>query len=224
MILQPITLNFRAKFTQRRGFFTHSAFTLPELLVLAATVFILVVVFSPAFTHSKVKRGKIKCVNNLKEIGLAHRIFAADNGDHFPWGKNKHKLRDLTPDEQLLLCFRTLSNELFIPKVLACWADTRKPATNWTGLTTNNISYFFSMDEAHPQSFLAGDRNLTVNGQPVSGRVTISSNALVAWDKTIHNLQGNTAMGDGSVQQLSAARLRNQIPNTGLPTNTFLIP
>jgi prepilin-type processing-associated H-X9-DG protein len=40
----------------------------------------------------------------------------------------------------------------------------------------------------------------------------------------MHKLQGNVAMGDGSVQQLSSARLRDQARNTGLNELRLAVP
>ena len=44
------------------------------------------------------------------------------------------------------------------------------------------------------------------------------------WDNNVHQNQGNACMGDGSVQQLSAARLREQLRNSGTSDNRFSFP
>src|SRR5262249_27220176 len=54
------------------------------------------------FAAAKEKAQRIACVNNLKQIGLAARIWAADHRDVLP------------PD------FVTMSNELSTPKLLIC--------------------------------------------------------------------------------------------------------
>ena len=99
-----------------------------------------------------------------------------------------------------------------------CSADVRKPARDWQNVTTNNISYFVgaSARESLPQSFLAGDRNVTLNGNRLSRRVELTNGAPVAWDEKIHRSQGTVALGDGSVQQLSSGRLREALENTGV--------
>ena len=39
----------------------------------------------PALAKAKAKATRIKCVNNLKQAGLAFRVFANDNDDRYPW-------------------------------------------------------------------------------------------------------------------------------------------
>lgn len=70
------------------------------------------------------KAESIQCVNNLKQFGLAVRVWAIDNGD-------------VTPPN--LVC---LSNELSTPKILVCPTDkARKPASDFTSFTPANCSY-----------------------------------------------------------------------------------
>jgi prepilin-type processing-associated H-X9-DG protein len=115
-----------------------------------------------------------------------------------------------------------LTNELSNASILKCPEDPRAiklDSTNWTGFSRANLSYFISPDaaETFPQSFLAGDRNITNQfGALRPGlRGLNRTNNTAGWDQTIHKSQGNTCMADGSVQQLSVARLRAQLRNTG---------
>lgn len=69
---------------------------------------------------------RIRCVNNLKQIGLAARIWATDNNDVLP------------PN------WLVMSNELSRPLILICPSDTaRTPAANWSSFSAANVSYEF---------------------------------------------------------------------------------
>lgn len=208
---------------------SHAAFTLIELLVVIFVVVILLGMILPrASGVSQDKARRIKCGNNLKNIGLGLRIFADDNGDLFPW-QSTNALGEIKVDysKDPLHHFRAITDELSTPIILHCPADRRTRAETWSELTLENISYFISQSSAEtlPQSFLAGDRNLTTNGVRLkTGTYKLDQNVEVGWDKSQHKNQGNVCMGDGSVQQLSGFRLREQFKNSGLSNIVISMP
>jgi prepilin-type processing-associated H-X9-DG protein len=203
-------------------------FSALDLLAVLAVMFILFLVVTPAMPRRH-SAHRIKCVNNLKNVGLAFRIYATDNGDRFPW---QHADTNGTIRVESLAnpaaYIRAVSNELSTPKIVVCTRDNRTEATNWSSFTRANLSYFVSPDasEEFPQSFMAGDPNITnQNGRLRRGLNTLSTmpGAVAGWDETIHTNQGNVCMGDGSVQQLSSARLREQLRNTELSLSNITL-
>jgi type II secretory pathway pseudopilin PulG len=164
------------------------AFTLAELLVILAVMAILALLLLPPFLAAgKVKAQRIACAGNLKNIGMAFRVFATTNEDNYPMAVDASKggSSDAVGMDTPALVFRhflSLSNVLSTPKVLVCPSDRRSTATvfstnapttrGWSKVvpfaSPRNVSYFVGLtaNETEPQSLLSGDRNLLIYPGP----------------------------------------------------------
>jgi hypothetical protein len=205
------------------------AFTRLELLIVIAVLALLGTILIAAIAKSRQRSLRITCTCNLKQIGLASRIWSGDHMDRYPMEvlTNRDGSLVFPNGTNAYRYFAAMSNELNTPIVLACPADKeRSPAKNWASLSNSNLSYFLGLDadETEPAMLLAGDRNVT-NGAPLTnGILTLSTNRPTGWTTAIHGVNGNVALADGSVMQLSSARLRDTLAASGTNLTRLLVP
>lgn len=62
----------------------HNAFTLIELLVVIAIIAVLSSMLLPVFSRSHERSRITICLNNLRQLGIATRLYAEDNQTRFP--------------------------------------------------------------------------------------------------------------------------------------------
>lgn len=198
------------------------AFTFIALLVILAVIAILAAMLLPALAKAKARAQRIQCVNNLKQCGLAVRIWEGDNGDKYPMA-----VPNIPSEGNISWYFQVMSNELSTPKILVCPADKRQPAEDFVHLSNENLSYFVALDttnEANPQMLLFGDRNITNGLAPIQGILPLPPDRPVGWTEAMHNKVGNIGLADGSVQQTSIFNLQNLLRHTGDQKNRIALP
>jgi hypothetical protein len=95
------------------------------------------------FDEARKEAEKIACVNNLKQLGLALRVWALNNGDRHPSSLGQ------------------MSNELNTVRVLLCPSDEAKQkwqSVPWTGFRDEMSSYRFSAEvtnDIDPESIVS---------------------------------------------------------------------
>ena len=198
--------------------FSKNGFTLVALLVIIAVIAVLAAMLLPALASAKKKAQRINCVNNLKQLGLAYRIWEGDNGDKYPMA-----VFTINSAADTFRYFQVMSNELSTPRILVCPADTRTAAANFVRLKNQNVSYFVGLDasDAYPQRFLSGDRNITGPAAPENGILKLVPGGSVSWTAEIHVNQGNLGLADGSAWQYSNSQLREALQKSGDKADTW---
>jgi prepilin-type N-terminal cleavage/methylation domain-containing protein len=204
-------LKLKKRQRMKKLFKSKAAFTLIELLVVIAIIAILAAMLLPALAAAKRKAQKISCTNNLKQVGLATRIWEGDNNDRYPMtvASSQGGASDFVGHgtaqpliKNPAMVFMVMSNELSTPKVIYCPSDSyhNSFATNFNafdvtgvaygaaqGTPAGKVSYFVSGDatESDPQAVMSGDENI--------GSVTAAGNGPAAYGFTVSS--GSTTPG-----------------------------
>ncbi len=148
-------------------------------VVMIPIIAIMAGLFLPALARAKAKAQAINCVNNLKQIGLAARMYANANKEVFPLAATW--CDTLQPD---------LGGPILAAKILKCKADANRERSSYgynIRLSGKNVS------EVNPQTVMFFE---TEGGWNVSGGPEL----LVK--RGLHLQKINVCFADGSVQQV----------------------
>lgn len=210
--------------------------TLFEVGIILAVVVIIAGLGIPSVFRLKSAHSKahsIACINNQKQIGIAYKIWEADNGDLLPMGLSITNGGSMEAAQagDVVRTFLVMSNELYTPKILFCPSEptSGNRANDFVGLAGTNISYFVVVDVTNsmvnPQMIISGDSNFELDGKAVRfGLNSFGTNQFVAWSASRHDKIGNIGLLDCSVQSTTSASLQKLFLHTGLATNRFAIP
>ncbi len=203
--------------------------TLLEILVVLTVIALFTLMLMLQTSHHPTGGMRINCSNNLKQLGLATRIWEGDNNDKYPpqVSVTNGGSMELTTGPNVWRTFQVMSNEMGTPKIAICPQDsTRFPATNFTSFNNSNVSFFYGVDagETNPAALLVGDRNLT-NDLPLKNAVMeLTTNQSPRWTKALHQTYGNIGLADGSVRQIYPTNFQALLVNSGLATNRLQMP
>ncbi len=168
----------------------------------AAVLFAAVVILtacSPKTQVDQPKAQKITCVNNLKMVGIALRLWAGDHNWQYPFNvsTNDGGTREFcvvgpdgfAPDATLHFGVLTNADELKTPLLLICPQDhSKKPAHNFNELKLENITYRLRVGT-----------NISVNGErSVLVVCPIDGNMLYPDGKVVQTKES----GDGGIKPM----------------------
>lgn len=194
------------------------AFTLVEMLCVIAIIAILAALLLPAIAQGRARGQRIQCVNHLKQMGTAFHVFMHDHQGRFPMEVSVNEGGSLELAQSGFRAgpefyfgfrhFQALSNQLGTPKILVCPADTRQAAPHFSALRNEHVSYFVNVSAryAQPNSLLAGDRNLAVDGAAGTTLQRVDGNQRFRWTSELHRFKGNLLFSDGRVEQSAGAQ------------------
>jgi prepilin-type N-terminal cleavage/methylation domain-containing protein/prepilin-type processing-associated H-X9-DG protein len=119
------------------------AFTLIELLVVIAIIAILAALLLPALSGAKARAQRLKCLSQMKQMGIAFTLFLGDRNDQYPpaayrtgdyqyqltWDDLIHRnIGGGDTDADLLL---GITDGARCPKILQCPADRNRITINY---------------------------------------------------------------------------------------------
>ena len=205
------------------------AFVLIEALVVIAIFGILVAIMLPNLGKAKRQANRMKCISNLRQIGICFTYFALDNQGRLPWQltpklKKAHFGNASANEPNVIYSVRDIKHSLGSFGLLISPCESGGRFWNWESVSKewgkfnpaypipcNIISYnlCFGADMARPTTVLAATRNLSTNdlaqARWVGAEEAMESDRVMAG---LNTNEGNLLLSDGSVTRSKDSDLK----------------
>jgi len=161
---RPIKANFRTLgFVRQR----KKAFTLIELLAVVSIIAILAGLLLPTLGSAKRNADSARCMSNLRQLGIAVRLYADENEARLPIARNSGRagtnaMTDLTQIQQVLLGYLSGVSNLFkCPADKAGEFEREGSSYEWNNSLNGRILHRIGQDrseESSTKTYLLRDR------------------------------------------------------------------
>ncbi len=170
-----------------------AAFTLIELLVVIAIIGILASLLMPALARAKTKANDIKCINNLRQIGIALTVYTDDHGGKLPFAER--------------LPTKPVSATNVYPRIVDVLSNYVGGAVAVFHCPNDTGGYFKAQGSSYEWNYQVNGRPLETPGV-INGEVRTAEKAQIMYDyDNFHRGGGprgtkNVLHGDGHVEPI----------------------